>query len=222
MTVLGKKVRNNNNLRCAPVELTESLMQRWKNSNSTTKKRQDIMDVVIWVLIEGDSIMLGVSSEYVYSLGYMRESDVISGGYMSGVGGANMGIGGYIDANYSIVAGRNNMKVQLIVLLAAFQMKFTKEQIMHLYGTEIICPSGNSSAAMFGKYNEIDNPEIDFEGGEQCFFRLVMELVLSRIYRLVLGLVMEFHLFLVIVMELTKAVDVSRSDVFYVTNKSVV
>ena len=48
--------------------------------------------------------MLGVSSEYVYSLGYMRESDV-SGGYMSGVGGANMGIGGYIDTNIQLLPG---------------------------------------------------------------------------------------------------------------------
>ena len=225
-TVLGKKVRNNNNLRCAPVELTESLDASAGRVLIPPQKRgKDIMEGRGYgSLIEGDSIMLGVSSEYVYSLGYMRESDDISGGYMSGVGGANMGIGGYIDANYSIVAGRNNIVSAANSFVGGVSNEIHEgADNAFVYGTEIICPSGNSSAAMFGKYNEIDNPEIDFEGGERMLLSVGngvsavqdisfstwpgdgISLVSSDTYGTYQG---SFP-------------DVSRSDVFYVTNKSV-
>ena len=98
-----------------------------------------------------------VSSEYVYGLGYTDNIDS-SGGYISGVGSTHMGIGGYIDASYSIVTGLNN-----IVSAGHSFVGGISNEILYggdnafVYGTEIVCSSGNTNVAMLGKYNEINN-----------------------------------------------------------------
>lgn len=225
-TVRGVKVRNNNNLRCAPVALTESLdVSAGRVLIPSQKRGNDIRDGGGYgSLIEGDSIMLGVSSEYVYGLGYTQESEDISGGYMSGVGSANMGIGGYIDANYSIVTGRNNIVSAAHSFVGGISNEIQEgADNAFVFGTEIVCPSGNNSAAMFGKYNEINNPEVDFEGGERMLLSVGngvtavedisysswpgdgTSIVSNDTYGTYQG---SFP-------------DISRSDIFYVTNKSV-
>ena len=180
--------------------------------------------------------MLGVSSEYVYSLGYMQENADVSGGYMSGVGGANMGIGGYIDANYSIVAGRNNIVSASHSFVGGISNEILEgADNAFVFGTEIICPSGNNSAAMFGKYNEINNPEVDFEGGERMLLSVgngvtaVEDISYSSWPGDGVSQVLEYEeneysadvSFNLYGYYQGSFPDISRSDIFYVTNKSV-